>query len=281
MKSIGVLFWLAVLFVFSGAMMVFLVMRLMDRDGPGGVKEESIAISIPPGPITEFTLTERSGQEFDSTDLDDKVWLASFFYTRCPAECAQQNRKIQELQRDFSDKDVTFVSITCDPRYDTPAVLSAYAERFNADPEKWLFLTGDLEYIGQIGNTMFHVPVYDEKKRPTHAPYLIAVDRAGQLHYYTWSDPQNFAELKTKLNEFLEQTPEEARAAAEAELTGTTPEGDAEEVEAASEPAENEADPAADAEPATESAPAEEDGGEDTAETEGTAWVRLSRAHAA
>ena len=37
----------------------------------------------------------------------------------------------------------TIVSISVDPENDTPDVLRAYAESFEADPERWWFLTGE------------------------------------------------------------------------------------------------------------------------------------------
>ncbi len=37
---------------------------------------------------------------------------------------------------------VRLVSISVDPERDTPEVLSRYAERYKADPDRWLFLTG-------------------------------------------------------------------------------------------------------------------------------------------
>ncbi len=47
------------------------------------------------------------------------------------------------------------ISISCDPRNDSPEVLSRYADRFPADPNRWLFLTGDLNYIKRIGHDIF------------------------------------------------------------------------------------------------------------------------------
>ena len=35
------------------------------------------------------------------------------------------------------------VSFSVDPKWDTPAILGDYAKKWKADPERWLFLTGD------------------------------------------------------------------------------------------------------------------------------------------
>ena len=49
---------------------------------------------------------------------------------------------MQKLQ-DRLPKEVRLVSFSVDPYNDTPEVLTEYAKRYNADPERWLFLTGD------------------------------------------------------------------------------------------------------------------------------------------
>ena len=57
----------------------------------------------------------------------------------------------------FADKGLKLVSITCDPGVDTPVVLSGYANRFNADPDNWKFLSpadGNAQYLSRIGNEM-------------------------------------------------------------------------------------------------------------------------------
>ena len=43
------------------------------------------------------------------------------------------------------------VSLTCDPENDTPESLRRYADRFEADPARWKFLTGEMaERVGQV-----------------------------------------------------------------------------------------------------------------------------------
>lgn len=53
------------------------------------------------------------------------------------------------------------VSISVDPEHDTPAVLAAYADRLQAHPERWLFLTGDKKHIYWLAQKGFHLGVYD------------------------------------------------------------------------------------------------------------------------
>ena len=127
--------------------------------------------------LTEFTLTERSGDEFDSRSLEGKVWVASFFYASCPHTCLRLNESVQKLEQDFGKQGVMFLSITCDPDRDTPEALKDYADRLGADDEQWLFLTGDMDYIKRIGQDMFSAGV----NRVEHSDRVYIVDKKGDV----------------------------------------------------------------------------------------------------
>jgi cytochrome oxidase Cu insertion factor (SCO1/SenC/PrrC family) len=114
------------------------------------------------GTVPEFDLIERSGQRVTRNDLLGLVWVVNFFYTSCPDTCPLQSATLARLQRDFADdRDVRLVSISVDPEHDTPAVLQDYAQRFGADPERWLFLTGDKAAIYRLAQEGFHLSAVD------------------------------------------------------------------------------------------------------------------------
>jgi cytochrome oxidase Cu insertion factor (SCO1/SenC/PrrC family) len=129
------------------------------------------------GKKPHFSLTERSEKTFDTQSLDGKVWVVTFFYSTCPGPCLRQKRALQEVQRRQHGRDVHIVSITCDPAIDTPDVLQRYAAQFNADPEKWLFLTGKFEAIQEIAKKQFLLP-FDKQ---IHSERAIVIDHTGQI----------------------------------------------------------------------------------------------------
>src|SRR5207245_4926542 len=99
-------------------------------------------------PVGSFALTERSGKTVTDADLRGKVWVASFVFTRCTGPCPQVTATVARLQNELKDRaDVRFVTFTVDPEHDRPEVLARYAANFNADADRWLFLTGDQEKI--------------------------------------------------------------------------------------------------------------------------------------
>jgi cytochrome oxidase Cu insertion factor (SCO1/SenC/PrrC family) len=117
------------------------------------------------GEVPDFALLERSGQQVTKTDLLGKVWLASLIFTRCVDECPLVSSHMARLQDAFAaERDARLVSITVDPAYDTPEVLTRYAQRFAAQPERWLFLTGDKATIYRLVREGFHLGLSDPRE---------------------------------------------------------------------------------------------------------------------
>ena len=150
--------------------------------------------------LSEFKFTERNGKEVSLKGLEGKVWVASFFFASCPGFCTQMNQEIARLQTELKDDDVTFVSITVDPRNDTPEKLATYAEHFKADPQRWLFLSGPFEDAHELGEKIFHVTVVPKD----HTDRLILVDRDGKVRgTYRSLEPSQMAQFKKDLKKAL------------------------------------------------------------------------------
>ena len=168
--------------------------------------DRSAVLSPPPKagptnpPLTEFVLDERSGHPFHSSDLFGHVWVASFFFAQCGANCRTMNMTISELQREFGPRGVRFVSISCDPQNDTPEALQEYAKLFQADDRQWVFLTGDFDYIRRIGRDMLDVFV----DRKSHNTDVFVVDQTGQIRgRYNVIAPSELAKTTLLLHELL------------------------------------------------------------------------------
>jgi protein SCO1 len=145
MKSrAGLLLRTAVVFLGVGAAAVALWRGLLLRD-PRGIEDGDF------GAVAPFTLAERGGGSLSLADLQGKVWVADFVFTRCGGPCPRLTRAMARLQGSFpADAPVRLVSFTVDPSYDTPAILAEYASRFGADPARWFFLTGETSAVQHL-----------------------------------------------------------------------------------------------------------------------------------
>jgi cytochrome oxidase Cu insertion factor (SCO1/SenC/PrrC family) len=157
-------------------------------------------------PLKDFDLTERDGKPFRSVDMRGRVWVASYFFTTCPGQCLRLNANLQVLNADPELKDVTWVSISCDPDTDTLEALRDYADRFKADPKRWLFCRGDLDYIKRVAKGM---DLFLSLKG--HQDVAIVIDKTGKRRgMFDATSESQCNRLKAKLLECLaEKVPSE------------------------------------------------------------------------
>lgn len=198
------LFFLALLLLVAGGTALVLGWRYAATPRAGSSNEPLV---LPDTPLEEFTLVERSGRTFHSRELDGQLWVASFFFSRCPGSCVQQNELLATLAREYGPRGVKFVSITCDPARDTPEQLAEYARRFRASPDEWLFLTdrsGKIDYIQRVGGDLFQLLVAEL----FHADTFVLVDRDGKMvEMFGWQNPERVAALRAELERRLTEEP--------------------------------------------------------------------------
>lgn len=144
--------------------------------------------------VPEFSLTERSNRPVTRKDLDGQVWVADFIFTHCAGICPTMSSNMQKLQ-DRLPKEVRLVSFTVDPYNDTPEILTEYAKRYNADPDRWLFLTGDEQAIQNLSVGGFKLaldPTGGTEAEPiTHSSRFVLVDRKGHIRGYYGTEEAN------------------------------------------------------------------------------------------
>jgi protein SCO1/2/putative membrane protein len=144
------------------------------------------------GPVGPFELTERSGRTVRDTDLRGKVWVASFVFTRCSAGCPQVTETMKGLQKQFARyPDVRLVTFTVDPDHDNRDELRRYAAGYEADPERWLFLTGPEKDVYRLLREGFHITAEQNRgadrtpgNEVKHDTKLVLVDRDGHIRGY-------------------------------------------------------------------------------------------------
>ena len=81
-----------------------------------------------------LVLTGADGTRFDLAAEKGKIVLIYFGYTHCPDACPTMLSDWAKVRRTMGKdaKDVRFVFATVDPDRDTPAIASAYAQKFDA-----------------------------------------------------------------------------------------------------------------------------------------------------
>jgi len=153
--------------------------------------------------VPDFTLIDQRERTVTLEDLRGKVWVATFTFTRCAGICPRMHGGLSELQDRLLTHprrhQIRLVSITVDPEHDTPQVLKAHGDLFNADHDHWLFLTGDKDAIWQLSLEGFKLIVedVDDPIMPIlHSDKYVLVDQQGRIRgYYTGLDPAERTQL--------------------------------------------------------------------------------------
>ncbi|MBS0658163.1 MAG: SCO family protein [Verrucomicrobia bacterium] len=167
--------------------------------------------------LPAWELTERSGRKLGSRELRGKIWLANFIFTTCPGPCPRMTERFYELQQALKrSPDVKLVSYTVNPSYDTPEVLTKYAQTFNAVEDKWYFFTGTRDAIYSLAHKGFLLGITDaESGREiikegdfVHSTKFALVDRNGQVRgYYDSNAAESVQKALVDVGNLLREQP--------------------------------------------------------------------------
>lgn len=178
---------------------------LVQRNGKSVV--DTIYAVIPP-----FSFIDRYGKPFTDKDVEGKIIVADFFFTKCTTICPRMSINMQQLQLKLNDdayKDVVFLSHTVDPEHDTPAVLDAYAKKLQADPTRWKFLTGSAPDIYRMGNTGYLLSALEDSTNAeqfVHDGRFVLVDKQRHIRgYYDGTEAEGVIALAADLKMLLKE----------------------------------------------------------------------------
>jgi protein SCO1 len=134
---------------------------------------------------------------YDDVMKDRKV-LLNVMYTVCSNICTPAQRNLMEARSLLGDaaKDLHFVSMSLTPLDDTPQALRAYKKLHGID-ERWLFLTGKLEYVEKIQRSLGFISGRSDEDLLSHSAIALLCDER-QLrwgHVNTLLSPRSIARM--------------------------------------------------------------------------------------
>ena len=142
------------------------------------------------GQIADFTLTNQLGHPVTLGSLRGHPWVVDVIFTRCAGPCLKMSKQMMELQRALPpNSQARLVTLTTDPEYDTPSILKIYSKRFQADTNRWMFLTGPKPAIQAVIRDSLKLTAVEKgpKERDTpvdlfiHSTIFVLADKKGQL----------------------------------------------------------------------------------------------------
>lgn len=107
--------------------------------------------------IPDFSLTNQNGARITQKTINNKIYVADFFFTTCPGICPKMTSNMSLVQDAFKDDDtILLLSHSVTPSIDSVAQLKKYA----IDKEigkNWHLVTGDKKEIYDLGRKWYFV----------------------------------------------------------------------------------------------------------------------------
>lgn len=165
--------------------------------------------------VAEFDLLERGGTHLTRKDLLGRPWVASFLFTRCTGPCPKVRSNLKKLETRLKDTDALLVTFSVDPAFDRPEVLAEYARSVQADPKRWLFVTGEQAVIYDLSRTSFLSATEQDPlgtapigEQVSHSTRLVAVDKRGRVRGFYHGESDDQLDLLVARLEFLQREAE-------------------------------------------------------------------------
>ncbi|MEM9990930.1 MAG: SCO family protein [Bacteroidota bacterium] len=173
-------------YVFFG---IFAFLLFACGNTPDGGKDFSNAEPLPVigDKIPAFTFVNQDSSIITNATFDGKIYIADFFFTYCPTICPKMTKQMLRIYDKYGNDDrVLLLSHAIDTKRDTVGRLREYAENLGVTSDKWHFLTGDRDAIGEIADDYMSIVIEDPEAPGgfDHSGRIILVDKNRQIRSF-------------------------------------------------------------------------------------------------
>ena len=185
------------LIIFSLGMTALFVLREATESK---IQNLNVISSVP-----NFELTNFNGEIFSDNNLNEKITIISFIFTRCEGACPIMSKNFSVLQTRFENSDlVQFVSITVDPEYDSDSILESFSNQYSNN-NNWYFLRGDIVDIIELSENGFFLSA--SLLPGGHSTRFVLVDQKKQIRkFYEGTVDANVMELQNDIVTLINQS---------------------------------------------------------------------------
>lgn len=160
--------------------------------------------------VPDFRLVNQLGDTVTLSDLEGKIVVADFIFTRCPVICPKMTHHMKLLQDAIKNNSragsrepnfIHFISFTVDPVHDSVEVLKRYADRHQVNPQNWWLLTGDKKQIYDLALQGMKLGINDTEVDTAfiHPQKFVLLDkeRVVRARKDQWGNPKLYNGLDT------------------------------------------------------------------------------------
>jgi protein SCO1/2 len=136
--------------------------------------------------IPAFSFTDQDGKRVTEKDVDGKIYVTDFIFTRCGSICPIMTTNMRTLQEKYkNDDDILLLSHSVTPQMDSVPVLKRYAEVKGIISSKWHLLTGKEDQIYDLAKKQYFagdtVGYYQTGNEFLHTENFILVDKHRRI----------------------------------------------------------------------------------------------------
>ena len=163
--------------------------------------------------IAPFSFVNQEGKTITNADVRGKICVVEYFFATCKGMCPKMNENMEKVYKAFlGNKNVLILSHTVDPLKDTVQALKAYSLRFDADPNQWMFLTGDKKQLYDMARYSYLISAEDDTagvsidKDFIHDKHYTLVDGYGRVRgFYDGTDKGDVGKRISDINALLKE----------------------------------------------------------------------------
>jgi protein SCO1/2 len=136
--------------------------------------------------IPAFSFKDQEGKDFTEANVEGKIYVANFFYTKCRGICPKMTTNMSLLQEAYeNDSTIVLLSHSVTPELDSITVLKNYAILNKVDSKKWHLLTGGKNEIYALAKQQYFagdsVGFYQTGNEFLHTENFILVDQKRRI----------------------------------------------------------------------------------------------------
>ncbi len=161
--------------------------------------------------VADFELLNQEGDRITQVAYENSIYVADFFFTRCPSICPVMSNNMAKLQQLFLEEEVVkLLSMSVTPELDSIPILKKYADKHGAIAPKWNITTGDKKHIYNLARKSYFAVVSEGDgglQDFIHTPNFILVDTEKQIRgVYNGTDDAEMERLVNDIKKLLRKT---------------------------------------------------------------------------
>ena len=163
------------------------------KKGSGAKPQSELQPSQPAGTLPDFTLVNQDGKRIGLRQYRGRALLITFIYTRCPLPdyCPLMTHNFAEIDKALGKSPQLYasthlLSVSFDPKFDTPQVLRKYARSYVADKGQetfnhWEFAALPAAETKDV-TQYFNIFLSQQDGQITHSMCTVIVSPDGTLY---------------------------------------------------------------------------------------------------